>query len=136
MMKNLYTDENFLNSLREKGGSDEHIEYWKNRKDYFYSNSKWSVSANDISFKLNNKGIKLWAKREEHLTEVSFDIENKTVSLQVETPVLSEKAPRKVDLSDDPQFFEDLRENIEEILLKGEYSSVTPNEDRTIFKIS
>ena len=132
-MKNLHTDEKFL---KEKGLSDEQIEYWKNRKDYFYSNGKWSVSANDISFKLNNKGIKLWAKREEQLSEICFDVENKTVSLKVETHTLPENAPTKVDLSDDPQFFEDLRENIEEILLKGGYDSVTPNEDRTIFKIS
>ena len=131
-MKNLYTDEKFL---KEKGFSDESIEWWKNRKEYSYSNSKWSVYAGARKLQLNNKGIKLVALGEEQLSEVCFDVENKTVSLKVETPILPEKAPRKVDLSDDPQFFEDLRENIEEILLKGNYDSVTPNEDRTIFKV-
>lgn len=133
MMRNFYTDEKFL---KEKGFSDEQIEDWKNRKEYSYSNGKWSVSANHNSFKLNNKGIKLAAKREEQLSEICFDVENKIVSLTVETPALPPHVPRKVDLSDDPEFFEDLRENIEEILLKGKYDSITPNEDRTIFKIS
>lgn len=132
MMKNLYEDEKFL---KEKGFSDESIEWWKNRKEYSYSNSKWSVYSGARKFLLNNKGIKLAAKREEQLSEICFDVENKTVSLKVETPTLPSNAPRKADISDDPQFFEDLRENIEEILLKGEYDSVTPNEDRTIFKI-
>ena len=134
-MKNLYTDEDFLNSLKEQGYSDDTIEWWKNRTDFSYSNGKWSVSANNNSFKLNNKGIKLWAKKEEQLSEIRFDTENKIVSLTVEKATLPPNAPRKVDLSDDPQFFEDLRENIEEILLKGNYDSITPNEDRTIFKV-
>lgn len=132
-MKNLHADEKFL---KEKGFSDEQIEYWKNRKEYSYSNSKWSVYAGTRKFQLNNEGIKLVALGEEQLSEICFDNENKTISLTVETPTLSEKAPRKADLSDDTQFFNELRENIEEILLKGNYDSVTPNEDRTIFKIS
>lgn len=40
------------------------------------------------------------------------------------------------DLSDDIQFFEELRENIEDIILTGGYDTITPNEDRTIFEIS
>lgn len=105
---------------------------------YHFSNGKWSVGCTYKKFRLNNNGMKLLAMNDEGLKELHFDCENKTVTAVItQSSTRWEKdPPRKADLSDDPQFFEDLRENIEEILLKGKYDSVTPNEDRTIFKIS
>jgi hypothetical protein len=38
-------------------------------------------------------------------------------------------------LSETPVFFEEIRENLEEILLTGGYGSVTPNEERTVFEV-
>lgn len=103
---------------------------------YHFSNGKWSVGCTYKKFRLNNNGMKLLVMNDEGLKELHFDCENKTVTAVITQSTRSEKAPRKADLSDEPQFFEELRENIEEILLKGKYDSVTPNEDRTIFKIS
>lgn len=105
-------------------------------KSYFYTNSTWAVTCSYKRFKLNNKGIKLIAKENEALTQIIFDVNNKTVSVVVSNPILVENAPRTVSLNDDIQFFDDLRSNLEDILLTGGYSSVTPNEDRTVFEIS
>lgn len=105
-------------------------------KRYYYSNCTWAVTCSYKRFKLNNKGIKLWAKEDEALTKIIFDTNNKTVSVVVSNPVLGPNCPRMADLSDDIQFFEELRENIEDIILTGGYDTITPNEDRTIFEIS
>lgn len=105
-------------------------------KSYFYTNHTWSVECSYKRFKLNNKGIKLYAKENEALTKIIFDTNNKTVSVVVSNPVLGENAPRTVDLNSDVQFFDELRNNIENILLTGGYSTVTPNEDRTVFEIA
>lgn len=97
----------------------------------------WVADCYHKRFKVNNNGIKLWAKEDENLEQVIFDTEKKTVSVKVKTPTLSDKAPRTLDLSNDVEFFEALRKNIEELLTqeKGKYTSVIPNEDRTIFEI-
>jgi hypothetical protein len=103
---------------------------------YQYSNGLWTVTCIWRNFKLNNKGIKLWAKGDEGLYKIIFDVESKTVSVKITNPTLPPKAPRIADLSDDPLFFEELRDNLETILLTGTYSSVKPNENRTVFEIS
>ncbi len=97
----------------------------------------WGVSCWGKTFKVNNNGIKLAARQDEDLHKIIFDVEKKTVSVIVKNPTLSEKAPRVLVLSDATEFFEELRKNIEKILLtKGTFKSVTPNEDRTVFEIS
>mgnify|MGYP003538070411 CR=1 FL=1 len=43
---------------------------------------------------------------------------------------------RTLDLNNDIDFFEDLRNNLEEVLtIKSAFNSVTPNDDRTIFQV-
>ena len=97
----------------------------------------WGVACWGKTFKVNNNGIKLAAREDEELERIIFDIEKKTVSVIVKNPTLSEKAPRVLDLSDATDFFDELRKNIENILMvKGTFKSVTPNEDRTIFEVS
>ena len=97
----------------------------------------WAADCHNKRFKVNNNGIKLCAKEDENLEQVIFDTEKKTVSVKVKTPTLSDKAPRTLDLSNDVEFFEALRKNIEKLLTQknGKYTSVTPNEDRTIFEV-
>lgn len=94
-MKNLYEDEEFLKFLKKEEHTDDVIEILTKNNGYSYSNGKWSVSADRNSFKLNNKGIKLAAKREEQLSEICFDVENKTVSLKVENTCIIRKSPKK-----------------------------------------
>ena len=97
----------------------------------------WVADCYGKTFKVNNNGIKLCARNDENLEQVIFDTEKKTVSVKVKTPTLSDKVPRILDLSNDTEFFEELRNNIEELLTQknGKYISVTPNEDRTIFEV-
>ena len=76
------------------------------------------------------------AREDENLERIVFDVEKKTVSVKVKNPTLPAKVPRIVDLSDSVEFFEELRKNIEKILIeKGEYKLVTPNADRTVFEV-
>ena len=97
----------------------------------------WGANCWGKRFKVNNKGIKLIAKEDEDLEKIIFDVENKTVSVKVKNPTLPAKVPRTVDLSDATEFFEELRKNIETILtIKGTFTAVTPNEDRTVFEVS
>lgn len=96
---------------------------------------EWSVSCGNRRFKCNNGGIKLVAREDEELVKVCFDIKRKVISVIVNKPTLSEKAPRVLDLSNATEFFEEVRANIEEILMIGAYESVTPNEDRTVFEV-
>ena len=79
----------------------------------------WNVSCHDKTFQMHNKGIKLWARYDEGLKRVSFDLEKKTVAVTVENPTLPSNAPRIVDLSDAVDFFEAVRNNMEKILLTG-----------------
>jgi len=96
----------------------------------------WSVTCGGKRFKLNNHGIKLISREDEDLEKIIFDVENKTVSVVVNNPTLPERIPRTVDLSDAPEFFEELRKDIEKILTtKGTFKSVTPNDDRTVFEV-
>ena len=98
----------------------------------------WSATCWGKTFKVNNNGIKLVARDDEDLEKIIFDVEKKTVSVSVKNPTLSEKAPRIVNLSNATEFFEELRKNIETILTTkdGEFKSVTPNADRTVFEVS
>ena len=97
----------------------------------------WTVSCNGKTFIVNNNGMKLCARDDEDLEKIIFDADKKTVSLKVKSQTLSDKAPRIVDLNDATEFFDELRKDIEKILTeKGEFKSVTPNKDRTVFVIS
>ena len=97
----------------------------------------WTASCYGKTFKFNNDGIKLWARNDEGLEKVIFDTEKKTVSVKVKTPTLPVKVPRTVDLSDYPEFFEEVRNNLEKILTeKGDFEKAIPNSDRTVFEIS
>ena len=96
----------------------------------------WSATCCNKTFKVKNNGLKLVARGSEDLEKIYFDLEKKTVSIKVKGPVLDD-APRKVDLSDAPEFFEELRKNVEILLtVKGTYESVTPNAERTAFDVS
>ena len=94
----------------------------------------WKASCWGGVFKLNNHGIKLVAGASEGFEQIIFDPEKKTVSVVVNNPKLP-YLPRTVDLSESPEFFDALRENIETIMTTGDgtYKTVTPNEDRTVF---
>ena len=97
----------------------------------------WSASCWGKRFKVNNCGIKLIAKEDEDLHKIIFDVGKKTVSVEVKNPTLPMNFPRIVDLSNATEFFEELRKNIEKILItKGTFKSVTPNDDRTVFEVS
>lgn len=97
----------------------------------------WTVRCNGETFIVNNHGMKLVARSDEGLEKVIFDTDKKTVSVEVKTPTLSDKAPRTVDLSDATEFFEEVRNNLEKVLTeKGDFEKVTPNADRTVFEIS
>ena len=103
----------------------------------FYSSSDeeyWGVSCYRRIFVLNHhQGIRLCAKEDETLSKVIFDTEKKKIEVVVMTPSI--EGPRIVDVSDNISFFEDLRANIEDVLLTGGYSSVKPNEERTLFEV-
>ena len=100
-----------------------------------YKSNGWTVNSNRKSFILNNHGMKLAAKYDEKLKRVIFDTDKKTITAEVATPLLADNAPRTADLSSVPELFEDIRSNIEEILITGTYEKVVPNEDRTIFEV-
>ena len=108
--------------------------------DHFYLDFRdgdWIAPCWGYRFKINHNGIKLIAYESEALEKIIFDTEKKTVSVVVKNPQLP-NAPRTVDVSENPDFFEAVRENIEKILTTGggRYKTVTPNEDRTVFTIS
>lgn len=116
--------------------SEESLRYLEEHKPLQFGN--WSASCYRKTFRVNNKGIKLAARGDEGLEKVVFDVERKTVSVCVKNPTLSEKVPRKLDLSESVEFFNGLRDNIESVLMKKDsgFTSVTPNADRTVFTIS
>ena len=59
------------------------------------------------------------------------------MSIRAKKPKRSLLDRCKVDLSDAPEFFEELRKEIETILTKiGTFKSVTPNADRTVFEVT
>ena len=98
----------------------------------------WTAACTGQTFKLNNHGIKLWARDDEVLEKIIFDTKEKTVSVIVKKPTLPTKAPRIVGLSESLEFFEELRKEIENILTTkgGTYTKVNSNADRTVFEIS
>lgn len=117
-----------------KDGDGKHVGF-----DYVCGN--WSVSCFGRHFRINNKGIKLAVEKGEELKKVIFDTEKKTIEVVVENSI-SPKVPRVADLSDAPEFFDEIHNGLKEILLtksniddKPFYDSVTPNEDRTVFEV-
>lgn len=103
---------------------------------YSYSDGTWSIYCHCGVFQINNNGIKLCNKREEGLNKLIFNLNDKTVECQVSNPTLPSHAPRKVDLSSAPDFFNGLLENIEEILADGHLQIISANAERTVFNIS
>lgn len=80
--------------------------------------------------------LSLVANKEEGLEKMIFDTEKKTISVVVRNPKRP-TWPRTVDLSNVVEFFDAVRDKIESILTAkyGGYSSVTANEDRTVFDV-
>lgn len=112
----------------------------KRRIDWYdgFEMGDWGAYCWDTFFDLahHNVGV-LYALEEEDLEKIIFDIEKKTVSIRAKKPKRSLLNRCKVDLSDAPEFFEELRNEIETILTKiGTFKSVTPNADRTVFEVS
>ena len=95
----------------------------------------WTITCYNKTFKINHNGIVLIARNDECLKTIKFDIDDKTIELIVVNPKLPLNAPRKVDLKTAQKFFEEIRLNLELILMAGTFSSVKPNEDRTVFEI-
>ena len=91
-----------------------------------------------IFFDLAKNGLGvLYADEDEYLEKIIFDTKKKTVSIRAKKPKRSLLDRCKVDLSDAPEFFEELRKEIETILTKiGTFKSVTPNADRTVFEVT
>ena len=108
----------------------------------------WTVHSHDKTIWIDN-----WEKRNpknrlivwggEILEKLIFDPEKKTIEAVV-SRVEKENTPRKVDLSEVPELFNEIRDGIEEVItFKPEdshttplyYESVTPNEDRTVFEV-
>lgn len=83
-------------------------------------------------------GPKLLAGNDEGLEKVIFDTNKKTVSVEVSSPRDDSFAndKRTADLNGDEDFFEYLQNNLDKWMMKkGEFTSVTPNEDRTVFEV-
>ncbi|MBP5518087.1 MAG: hypothetical protein J6X91_05465 [Bacteroidales bacterium] len=115
--------------------SKEALEYLEKHKPLIVG--EWSATSYNRTFKVNNKGIKLAAREDENLEWVLFDLNKKTVSVKVKNPTLPLNVPRVLDLSEAAEFFEELRKNIEMLLMtRGTFVSVTPNADRTVFEIA
>ena len=97
----------------------------------------WTVTCNGETFIVSNHGMKMVARSDEGLEKITFDTDNKTISVKVKTPTLTDKAPRMVDLSNDVEFFNVLHEEIEKVLTeKGDFKVAKANADRTVFEIS
>lgn len=104
--------------------------------DFGGSIGEWSVHSHGKLFRINNNGIKLWARGDEGLYKIVFDVEKKTIEVFVAKPTLPAHCPRKVSLKDAELFFNEIRNNLEDILIrKNNFSSVIPNEDRTVFEV-
>lgn len=102
-----------------------------------FTYENWTISSSNKKFRINNHGIKLIARNDEELQQVIFDTEKKTVTVVVKNNLIPNNPPRTLDLSNDVDFFEDLRNNLEEILtIESAFNSVTPNDNRSIFQIS
>lgn len=96
----------------------------------------WGVACSGKTFKINNNGMKLAARYDEELSRMSFDVDNKIVSIEVKNPTV-EKAPRSVNLSCAPEFFDELRKDIVHVLTNiGSFEVVSSNENNTIFEIT
>ena len=125
----------------------EKIELSEQTKKFFEENEPltvgdWSASCYGYMFKMNNNGIKFLFLLYEEVEKVIFDTDKKTVTVTVNNPMVRNYCPRTVDLSDTPEFFEEVRKNFINILTDKKFDkgfhaeSVTANENMTEFKIS
>ena len=112
----------------------------KRRIDWYdgFEMGKWGAYCWGYFFDLAKNGLGvLYADEDEYLEKIIFDTKKKTVSIRAKKPKRSLLDRCKVDLSDAPEFFEELRKEIETILTKiGTFKSVTPNADRTVFEVT
>ena len=133
ILKNQYNADIIADRLRKDGCPEEIIKLGVRPK-YYFSNGKWIVENASHWFRICCGANRTCIKTKEGLNEIRFDPEKKTIELVITTVILNNK-PRVVNLSEAPKFFEELRNKIEEILLACNYSTVTPNASRTIFKV-
>lgn len=119
-----------------KNGFPENVIKNMIKPEYYFSNEKWKVKNSSTWFVIHckNKKIGVIFKLGEVLKQIHFDPEKKTIKLERES-LKRPNAPGVIDLSEDPKFFDELRNKIEEILLTCNFSAVTSNETRTIFKV-
>lgn len=96
----------------------------------------WAINVDSLRFKFNNDGIKLVALKEENLSKIIFDLDKMTIQVIVDTPTLNDRAPRIADVSDTPTFFNEIRDNFENIISFFNYKPFTVNEDRTVFSFN
>ena len=74
----------------------------------------WRVACAGKEFEVYKDRVrKLIAGEDENLEEIIFDNEKKTVSVKVKNRKLPKETPRIVDLSEAPEFFEELRKDID-----------------------
>lgn len=111
---------------------------------YPFEVGDYNATCNGWRFLVSKRGadhgMKLVAAASEGFEKIIFDPEKKTVTVEVKKKRLPARTPRTLDLTDAPEFFDGLRDNIEDIILKQQrreiFKSVTPNEDRTVFTVS
>lgn len=101
---------------------------------------EWSASCWCKTFYVFNvnDGVRLFAREDEGLEKIVFDPEKKKLTVSVRNPIVSAEVQRDIDLSDAPEFFEELRKNLEAVMTSngGTYKSVTTNAARTVFEVS
>lgn len=124
---------------------------FKSENDYGFYFGSWHVICSskkliirkegiDLATKIRTKesSFKIIAASDEGLEKIIFDTDKKTVSVKVKNPRNGNclHLPKTVDLSEDEDFFEYLHQNLDKWMMeKGEFTSVTPNEDRTVFEV-
>lgn len=108
----------------------------ENSKKFEIRVENWVADCRHKRIIIHQKGHKFAAcnRDDEDLEKVIFDMEHKTISLVVKNWTLAADAPRVADLSNAVEFFNAIHEKIEPWLAYG-FSSVTPNEDRTVFEV-
>lgn len=115
----------------------ENISKYSKGVPFVYKN--WKAHTMGHMFVIANNGSKLLVYRGETLEKVIFDLDKKTISVKVKNPNTNPKLkiPRTLDLSDEPEFFDLLRENMEILLTEREdtYEMVGVNKDRTEFEV-
>lgn len=107
-----------------------------------YKMGDWSLCYSTEWFYIDEYGSdfrRLYFTPYEDPERIVFDEEKKTVSVKVKHPFLWEEHLRMLDLSDSIEFFNELRKDIDTLLMKpteyGDlFDSVASNEDRTVFE--